>query len=280
MANLVSVAAEVAPPGRRAAVTGLMFGGMPAGGAAVSLLARTAGEHADWRMLFVLGGALPLVIAPLVVWLLPETRPTPEPDLDRNLPHALFGGGLLGPTLLLWIATLLTGLMLHLLLNWLPLLVGAKGHSAADGASAALVFNVMAAVGAALLGLAADRAGVRRTTLVAYLVLAAGLWLLAGSTALGPILATAGIAGFMLVGSQFVLYGLAPALYPVQVRSAAAGVSVGVGRLGSILGPLVAGSLRQAGWSAGQVLTVLAPAALAAGAAVVTLTYLRRTSEA
>ena len=87
--------------------------------------------------------------------------------------------------------------MLHLLLNWLPLLVGAKGHGAADGASAALVFNVMAAVGAALLGLAADRAGVRRTTLVAYLVLAVSLWLLAASTALGPILATAGTAGFM-----------------------------------------------------------------------------------
>jgi AAHS family 3-hydroxyphenylpropionic acid transporter len=49
---------------------------------------------------------------------------------------------------------------------------------------------------------------------------------------------------------------------------------VGVGRIGSILGPLVAGQLRQAGWSAGHVLGAMVPVALAAGAAVVAMTYL------
>ncbi|HEY0437290.1 MAG TPA: MFS transporter, partial [Phenylobacterium sp.] len=168
MPNLISLGAELAPPGRRAAVTSAMFCGMPVGGAAVSLFARLAGEHADWRMLFVVGGVLPLLIAPLVLRLLPETRPKVAGPPGVGLARSLFADGRLGPTLLLWAASLLTGLMLHLLLNWLPILVAAKGHSAADGASAALAFNIVGAVGAVLLGVAADRVGVRGAMLAAY----------------------------------------------------------------------------------------------------------------
>jgi AAHS family 3-hydroxyphenylpropionic acid transporter len=279
MANLISVAAEIAPPGRRAAVTGAMFGGMPAGGAIVSLFARMAGEHADWRLLFIVGGALPLLIAPLVVWLLPETRPEPAPDLDRSLGRALFGEGRAAATLLLWSASLLSLVILHLLLNWLPLLVAAKGHSAGDGAAAALAFNVGGAVGAVALGLVADRAGVRRTMLVAYLALGAAMAAIASATGVGLILATAAVAGFALIGASYVLYGLAPRLYPPQVCSAAAGAAVGAGRIGSILGPLVAGGMRQAGWSAGFVLDAMVPVALAAGAAVITLTLLAKSRD-
>lgn len=280
MANLIAVGAEIAPPGRRAAVTGAMFAGMPAGGAVVSLLARAGGEHADWRLLFLVGGALPLLIAPLVFLTLPETRPPREAHLDRNLAKALFAEGRAAPTLLLWAACFLTLLVLHLLLNWLPILVAAKGHSAGDGASAALAFNIMGAVGGVALGFSADRAGVRRTVFVAYLVLAAAMWGLGAVTSFGPILITSGVAGLMLIGGQFVLYGLPPGLYPAQVRSVAAGAMVGVGRLGSILGPLVAGAMRQAGWSAGHVLVAMAPVALAAGAAVGAMTLLHKTAEA
>jgi AAHS family 3-hydroxyphenylpropionic acid transporter len=279
MPNLIALAAEIAPPGRRAAITSAMFCGMPAGGAAVSLLARLAGDHADWRVLFLIGGGLPILIAPLIARVLPETRPEPTPDIDRSLARALFADGRLGPTLLLWGASFLTLVMLHLLLNWLPILVAAKGHSASDGAAASLVFNLMGVIGALALGVAADRAGVRRTMLVSYLALGAAMWSIGIATGLGVILTTAAAAGFMLIGSLFVLYGLAPGLYPPQVRSAAAGASVAAGRIGSILGPLVAGQLRQAGWSAGHVLGAMVPVALVAGAAIVTLTYLARLRE-
>jgi hypothetical protein len=43
---------------------------------------------------------------------------------------------------------------------------------------------------------------------------------------------------------------------------------------------VLAGDLRQAGWSADQVLTTLTPVALAAGAAIVALTYLSKMREA
>jgi AAHS family 3-hydroxyphenylpropionic acid transporter len=277
--NLIAMAVEISPPGRRGAVTSAMFCGMPAGGACVSLLARLAGQHLDWRTLFLVGGALPLLIAPLIALALPETRPQPTGEADRGVARALFGDGRAAPTLLLWAANLLTLLVMYLLLNWLPILVVAKGHSPGDGAAASLAFNLVGVGGALILGFVVDRFGVRWSMAVAYLALAAAMWALGAASGLGLIMAASGAAGFLVLGTQYVLYGVAPALYPPQVRSAAAGAAVGVGRIGSIVGPLLAGELRQAGWTAGEVLGAMLPVALAAGAAVVTLTFLAKTRE-
>ena len=276
MPNLIALAAEVAPPGRRALVTGAMFCGFPFGGAAVSLLARLAGEHADWRMLFVVGGVLPLAIAPAIIWGLPETRPEPDPLAEQGLGKALFGEGRAAPTVLLWAGSVLSLLVMYLMIYWLPILVVSKGHHPTDGAAASLAFNLAAVAGALVLGAMADRLGVRRTIIAAYLALAAALVGLGAATALGAILTMSAAAGFLVVGVQYVLYGLAPILYPPQVRSAAAGASVGVGRLGSVAAPLVGGLLLQVGWSAGQVLDAMAPVAIAAGAAILTLTIVAK----
>ena len=70
----------------------------------------------------------------------------------------------------------------------------------------------------------------------------------------------------------FVLYALAPVYYPPQSRAAGAGASVAAGRLGSIVGPLIAGQLRAVGYGPGDVLNALAPAAVVTMAAVFVLT--------
>ena len=70
---------------------------------------------------------------------------------------ALFGGGRIMSTLLIWIAFLMIVLVLNLLLNWLPTLVTAKGLTAGDGAAAAMVFNLSGVVGDLVAGLLVDR---------------------------------------------------------------------------------------------------------------------------
>ena len=67
------------------------------------------------------------------------------------------------------------------------------------------------------------------------------------------------------------LYALAPIYYPAQVRAAGAGAAIAVGRLGSIAGPLIAGELRGAGYSAGQVFLSMVPVVLVGAVAVLTL---------
>jgi AAHS family 3-hydroxyphenylpropionic acid transporter len=279
MPNLIALAVEISPPGRRAATTSAMFCGMPAGGAAVALFARYAGEGLDWRTIFLVGGVLPLLIVPAIAFLLPETRPDHAPDADRRLARALFAEGRAAPTLLLWAVNILTLIVLYLMLNWLPSLVVAKGLTPADGATASLAFNVVGVAGALLLGLVVDRVGVRWSLVAAYLGLAAAMAALDTASGLAPILVFSAAAGFLVLGAQYALYALAPRLYGPQVRAAGAGAAVGIGRFGSIIGPLLAGELRQAGWTAGQVLGALAPVALAAGGAVLLLTFIARLSD-
>lgn len=56
MPNLIAIATEISAPKRRAATVTMMFCGLPAGGAAVALLARTVRQGLDWRTTFFLGG--------------------------------------------------------------------------------------------------------------------------------------------------------------------------------------------------------------------------------
>lgn len=274
--NLIAIASEISRPERRGATTSAMFCGMPAGGAVVALVARMMGDDLDWRAVFIAGGVIPLLLVPVIVFLLPETRPQTHPGADRRVLRGLFAEGRAVPTLLLWATNILTLLVLYLMLNWLPSLVVAKGHTPADGAVASLLFNLVGVAGALLLGLVVDRAGFRWSLLVAYAALAAAMFALGRSADIGAILALSAAAGFLVLGAQYALYSLAPMLYDPAVRAAGAGAAVGFGRFGSIIGPLLAGELRHVGWSAGQVLDAMAPVAVAAGLGVFALTFLAR----
>jgi len=269
---LIAIAAEVSTPSRRSAVTCALFCGMPTGGSMVSLFANIAGEQLDWRTIFILGGALPLAILPLLWFFLAETRPAHDDGADAKLLPALFGGGRGMATVLLASASFLALVVLYLILNWLPSLVVAKGHLSSEGAAASFWFNAISVPGALLLGFLADLASARRALVLAYSTVLISLYFLGGAQSVIVIIVWSGLVGLFTPGITFVLYGLAPTLYPMKVRAAASGVIVGVGRLGTIAGPLLAGQLRQMGWSAGSVIDAMLPIVLVGGVCAITLT--------
>lgn len=276
MPNLIAIATEISPPNRRALTTTSMFCGLPVGGALVALAAQLGEGGVDWRMLFMIGGALPLLLVPVVYFLLPETRPAKAQAPPPQMLSGLFADRRALSTVLIWTVFALDLLVTYLLLNWLPLLVVAKGFTAAQGAAAAFAMNAMAVVGSLVLGWAADRVGYRWLLAAVFAGLAAALYALAWAQGMAVILIASGAAGFTVIGGLYVLYALAPTYYPPQFRAAGAGASVAFGRLGSIVGPLVAGNLRAAGAGPGEVLTALAPVALVTMAAVFALTTFGR----
>ncbi len=271
MPNLIAVAVEISKPERRAATVAAMFCGMPVGGAISALIARLAGDGLDWRSIFVAGGVVPLLLLPVILRLLPETRPPHDPSADRHLGRALFAERRAAPTLLIWAAFMMTLVVLYLALNWLPTLVVDKGHPASEGFMAAMVFNIAGAAGSIMVGAVADRLGWRWPLAVVYVALAGAMAGLAATDAPLAILALSGAAGFLVMGAQFSLYAVAPMLYPAHLRAAGAGAAIAVGRLGSIAGPLIAGELRNAGASPGQVFLSMAPVALTAAILLVAL---------
>ncbi|CAB3777744.1 3-(3-hydroxy-phenyl)propionate transporter [Paraburkholderia ultramafica] len=92
-----------------------------------------------------------------------------------------------------------------------------------------------------------------------YLGIVVALAALLGASG-GTSMAWGGLlAGLFLVGGQSVLYALASSLYPTEVRGTGVGAAVAVGRMGSILGPLIAGQLLAIGQGASVLLSASIP---------------------
>ena len=81
-------------------------------------------------------------------------------------------------------------------------------------------------------------------------------------------------AGFCIVGGQIASNALAATFYPTAVRATGVGWALGIGRIGSIVGPLVGGALLAMRWSTGSVFMAAAAAALCAALAALSLSRL------
>jgi len=271
--NLLALAAESVAPPRRAHLVTRVTCGLPFGGAVAGVVAATM----DWPAIFYVGGAVPLALAPLIAFALPESRDflaarRASPAGRRDYLWILFGGGRAAATLLLWTASFASLLSLYVLLNWLPTLLGDKGLAKPAASLVALLFNLGAGVGILILADLLQRAR-RRWTIGAWY---AGLLGAVVALALaGPGFAAAGVAGFaagfFVSSAPLPLYGLAPGYYDVLIRGAGVGASVAAGRLGAIFGPLLAAALLAQGVGATGVLLALLPIALVAGGATVAL---------
>ena len=71
--NVMAVAADVSTEGKRGTTAAMMFCGMPVGGSCVALLS-WLGYQGEWRPLFLIGGIIPLILAPALVFLMKETQ--------------------------------------------------------------------------------------------------------------------------------------------------------------------------------------------------------------
>lgn len=279
--NMMAIAAEISTPAKRASTAAAMFCGMPVGGGTSALLTQLLPPDFDWRTLFIVGGLLPLLLAPVMMWLMPETlrREAHAGQPRTNIADALFADGRAAPTLLLWLTFLPTLLILYLILNWLPTLVIANGLDRAIAPQASLAFNWASVLGALVLGWVVDRFGPKGALSVSYAALIVSLYLLSGAHDLVTILVCSAGAGFFLLGANYALYGVAAMYYPQRVRGTGSGASIAVGRIGSIIGPLSAGLLLSGGTSAASLVFYLIPVAAIAGVAVFALGFFKASAE-
>lgn len=268
--NMMAIAAEISRPERAALTAATMFCGMPVGGGLSALVTQLLPAGFDWRTLFLLGGILPLIMIPMLAWLMPETlrRGSAEQTARTGIPEVLFGGGRSASTLLLWMTFLPTLLILYLFLNWLPTLVIANGFDAATAPRTSLAFNFGSVAGALLFGQLADRFHFRWPLTLAYVAVIASLIALNAASTEVTIVIMSGAVGFFLLGANYALYGVAPKYYPGAIRGTGSGASVAVGRVGSIAGPLLAGLMMSAGSSANTVVRTMIPVAAIAAIAV------------
>lgn len=274
--NMMALATEISPPTRRALTTAAMFCGLPVGGALCASVTQWLPAGFDWRVLFQIGGILPLLLVPAIaLWMVETYRPGSSPDESSPkkststsaLMQALFGQGRAVSTLLIWTILAPTMLVLYLILNWLPTLVASKGLAVSIAPLASMWFNLGGVAGALLLAPFVDRFGFRVPITLGFSGLVLALVGLSVAVTETHILALSAISGLLLMGSNYSLYAVAAACYPTESRGTGSGAAVAVGRVGSVIGPLFAGALLARGVSAETVILWLAPAAALAALA-------------
>jgi MFS transporter, AAHS family, 3-hydroxyphenylpropionic acid transporter len=275
--NMLSLASEARPENGKVGRVVISFAGMPIGGTLAAVSAAVAATYHQWRPIFYVGGIASLALALAMVLLLQESprfREAKAATARINWFEALFGDGRLAPTLLIWVFCLCVNLISFLLLNWLPLLNIANGFTPAQASSLQVVYNFTACFGSIAVGWVMDArpgrwvlGGCYVGVALCFLALAAG-----GSDFLRTAVILTLIGAF-LYGSIYIVYGLIPGVYPTMVRGVGTGASFAAGRIGSIIGPMLAGSILGAGHSGAVVLEALLPITALAGVTAVALVW-------
>ncbi|QBR04133.1 MFS transporter [Paraburkholderia pallida] len=298
MGNAIALAGEYSPIRRRTTLMMWVSCGFTGGAVLGGVLSTMLIPLAGWRTVFIVGGAVPIVIALAMVVMLPESmqfmvasgrgrqrlaailrRIAPELPVDAATHYvsherppagsrvtALFADGRARLTLLQWGVNFMNMVNLFFLANWLPTIATDFGYNIADAALIGTMLQVGGVAGTLAMGPLIDRWGFFRVLGPCYLLAAAAIVSMASaaSVSLVLLLTVVTISGFGIVGGQPANNSLSATLYPVTLRATGVGWSLGVGRAGSIVGPVVAGGLMQLHWNAQQLFTAAALPALLA----------------
>ncbi len=312
MPNAIALTAEYNPQRRRATMIMIMFCGFSVGAALGGLLAADLIPRLGWRSVFIIGGIAPLLMVPMLAWRLPESirflaaaGRAPErvtallKRISPNIvfaPNArfvlhethlagipvvhLFREGRAAVTLLLWVVFFMSLLNLYFLASWLPTVINDLGASVSLAVAIGSLLQVGGVVGTLALGSVIDRFSFRALALVYFgAVFAVGA---IGQLGHSVVLVSMAIfaAGFCVVGGQIAANALTAGFYPTSVRATGVGWALGIGRIGSIVGPLVGGVLLAGKWSASAVFMTAAAAAFCAALAALFLSRLTRSGAA
>jgi MFS family permease len=187
-------------------------------------------------------------------------------------------GALLEPTfrrttLTVWAAAFLSLFCIFGLTGWIPTVMMKRGETFAASFGFGALMQVMSFVGGLVCARLADRHGSSRTLLASW-------WALGGVAVLSLVLVnnhvmnitSVALAGFFIIGAQFVLNNFTAGAYETNVRATGVGMMLSVGRVGAILGPFVAGALQQTFGTPTIMFLVIAGASLIAAAAIFSLT--------
>jgi AAHS family 3-hydroxyphenylpropionic acid transporter len=266
MPILITLASEAVSLQNRGRAVGLMYCGMPVGAAILSLVASTE-FGANWKNIFYLGGLLPIIVIPVMMWLLPESKEflkTQNPEFATEAaPQTAFKELLnadnLFRTLFIWVSYFFTLMVVYIMLSWLPSLFTELGFSRKEGATAQFYFMLSATVGTVILGMLTDRWKKAYVIVLMYGGILAGLLALNAASSLNQMYLAAALVGAFVIGCQGVLYAFGGIVYPTEVRGTGIGVASAVGRIGAMLGPAIAGALLSTGFGAAGVISAAIP---------------------
>jgi AAHS family 4-hydroxybenzoate transporter-like MFS transporter len=306
--TVFAMVAEMSPRRLQRATACGLSAALPLGVVLAALVGSWMLPRWGWQSVFYVGGALPLVLAGAIAAWMPESvlfaavngasqprlralasRLWPASGLDertrleiRREPAprapivALFREGRAFITLALWLTYAMNLLIIYFIVSWMPTILRAAELPQAAGLVAIMAFGAAGVVGSLVQGALITRYPAHRVMVAQfalYGLLAVLFPWFARSLALVALFSFA--IGWAIQGAQAGLNAFASGFYPTAMRATGVGWGQGIGRLGSVVGPLLGGAAMQAGWTPGQIFMIGVVPAFVAALAVIAIAWRR-----
>lgn len=296
MPNSMALVSEFTPKRLRVITMMIVSNGFTLGAALGGFLASWMIPNFGWRSIFYFGGALPLLGGIAMLFLLPESlqflvlkrRPAarvtawlkridPEaalhPAVEYFIPEQdrpgftfwkLFQEGRALGTILIWLIYFMNLLNLYFLQGWLPTIAKTAGFSTSTAVLIGSMNQVGGFIGALALGWFVRKSGFVPVLAASFAMACVSIALI-GHPGLPAVLlfGVTFMAGFGVTGGQAGVNAMTGTYYPTDLRSTGLGAGLGIGRIGSIVGPQLAGDLLGRHWSSQQLFYAAAGPALA-----------------
>lgn len=300
MPNAATLMSEYAPERRRALLVNLMFVGFPIGSSMGGFISAWLIPHYGWQSVLILGGVMPLALAVLLIFLLPESarymvvknqpqhkiatilkRIAPVADnasfvlqeagqvKEKSALGVIFSPRYAVGTVMLCLTYFMGLLIFYLLTSWLPLLIRETGASLSQASIITALFPLGGGIGVLILGALMDKLNPNKVVAVGYVLTGVFVCLVGFSTnSLVLMGVMVFIAGTIMNGAQSSMPALAAGFYPTQGRATGVAWMLGLGRFGGILGAFSGAFLMQAELSFQTIFTLLAVPALVSALAL------------
>src|ERR1700730_1920497 len=273
--SAIALAAEYAPSRIRATTISVLFIGYNIGSTAGGFIAAKFIPIFGWPVVFYIGGIVPIFLSIILIFSLPESvrflalktgrrdrvtailvKLVPDRTFDSSAQFVLREENRSGlpvkhlftedralMTSILWFAFVASLLGHTFLTNWLPTVLVGGGMSLSNAVISGALLQAGGAIGSLVIGWLLDKRGI--ITIAIAFATAAPLIVLIGSAHISDALLMTAVflTGIGMLGGQVGLNAVAGSIYPTYVRSTGAGWAFGVGRVGSILGPVLGGVL-------------------------------------
>lgn len=285
--NATALVGEFSPLKRRVTLMMTITVGFTAGAALGGFVAAALIETFGWRSVFLVGGAVPLAIAAVMITSLPEslqflavrrnnpvalarwlTKLDPTLRVDGSTEYVanekseggvpvvhLFREGRGAVTILLWVINFMNLLSLYSLAGWLPTILTSNGFGQQTAVLVGTILQVGGTIGTFGLAWLISRGGFIPMLTISFLIAAASIFVIGSPAVLGSVtllFVVVFIAGWGVIGSQPGVNALAATYYPTYLRSTGVGWGLGIGRVGAIVGPMIGGALLAQQWTIQQ----------------------------
>ena len=302
LAALNAMAAEFSNLKHRAMAIALMATGYPIGGVVGGLAVSQLLKIMDWRSVFYFGTGMTLLMLPVVYFCMPEsvhwlTRKRPANALIRintvmtamghkalalMPPHkeetsqqnymTIFRKGMLATTLLVTSAYFLHIVTFYFILKWVPKLVVDMGFSPSSAGGVLTWVSIGGVLGALTFGFLTKHVDLKKLTVLMFVGSCLTTALFGQTTEdLVVMSALVGFAGYFINAGIVGMYAIVAQVFPTDVRASGTGFTVGVGRGGSVLAPIIAGVLLQGGLLLPTLAVIMAMGSIAAAAVLLSL---------